>query len=121
MSSLYKARDLQAGAVAAGHRVTADAAARVLNQGGNAFQAVLTALIAACLAEPVFASPGGGGFMTARHRNGTTDVLDFFVDLPSHKQTDRQRATVLSHWHRDQRSAGHGSRTGSACGAWRQG
>tara|TARA_R110001599_G_scaffold185030_7_gene379261 strand:+ start:294 stop:1841 length:1548 start_codon:yes stop_codon:yes gene_type:complete len=88
MSSLYKARDLQAGAVAAGHRVTADAAARVLNQGGNAFQAVLTALIAACLAEPVFASPGGGGFMTARHRNGTTDVLDFFVDLPSHKQTD---------------------------------
>lgn len=88
MSSLHKARDLQAGAVAAGHRVTADAAARILDQGGNAFQAAVSALIAACLAEPVFASPGGGGFMTARHRDGTTDVLDFFVDLPARKQKD---------------------------------
>lgn len=90
MSFLQKARDLQAGAVAAGHRVTADAAARTLNEGGNAFQAAAAGLIAACLAEPVFASPGGGGFMTARHRSGKTEVLDFFVDLPGHNQTDVQ-------------------------------
>lgn len=88
MSFLHKARDLQAGAVAAGHKVTADAAARTLNDGGNAFQAAAAGLIAACLAEPVFASPGGGGFMTARHRSGKTEVLDFFVDLPAQKQTD---------------------------------
>lgn len=88
MSFLHKARDLQAGAVAAGHQVTADAAARTLNDGGNAFQAAAAGLIAACLAEPVFASPGGGGFMTARHRSGKTEVLDFFVDLPAQKQTD---------------------------------
>ncbi|WP_306260632.1 gamma-glutamyltransferase [Pararhizobium sp. IMCC21322] len=88
MSFLHKARDLQAGAVAAGHKVTADAAARTLNDGGNAFQAAAAGLIAACLAEPVFASPGGGGFMTARHRSGKTEVLDFFVDLPGQKQSD---------------------------------
>lgn len=88
MSFLHKARDLQAGAVAAGHQVTADATARILNDGGNAFQAAAAGLIAACLAEPVFASPGGGGFMTARHSNGKTQVLDFFVDLPGEKQDD---------------------------------
>ncbi len=85
MSSLHKARDIQAGAVAAGHRVTADAAARILDQGGNAFEAAACGLIAACLAEPVFASPGGGGFMCARNRYGQTENLDFFVDLPGHK------------------------------------
>ncbi len=90
MSSLHKARDLQAGAVAAGHRVTADAVARILDGGGNAFQAAAAGLIAACLAEPVFASPGGGGFMTARHRSGKTDVLDFFVDLPGQNQADAE-------------------------------
>ncbi|MCR9236583.1 MAG: gamma-glutamyltransferase [Alphaproteobacteria bacterium] len=94
MSFLHKARDLQAGAVAAGHKVTADAAARTLNDGGNAFQAAAAGLIAACLAEPVFASPGGGGFMTARHRSGKTEVLDFFVDLPGQKQTDAQTMEV---------------------------
>jgi len=75
--SFHKARDLQAGAVAAGHKVTADAAARTLNDGGNAFQAAAAGLIAACLAEPVFASPGGGGFMTARHRNGENGSSGF--------------------------------------------
>ena len=32
------------GAVAAGHDVTADAAARVLDEGGNAFDAVIAAM-----------------------------------------------------------------------------
>ena len=85
MSSLHKARDIQAGAVAAGHKVSADAAARILDAGGNAFDAVACGLIAACLAEPVFSSPGGGGFITARNRYGQTDNLDFFVDLPARK------------------------------------
>lgn len=46
------------GAVAAGHAVTADAAARVLDEGGNAFDAVIAAMWAACVAEPVLASLG---------------------------------------------------------------
>lgn len=94
MSFLHKARDLQAGAVAAGHQVTADAVARTLDEGGNAYQAATAGLIAACIAEPVFASPGGGGFMTARHRSGKTEVLDFFVDLPGHKQPDAHVSEV---------------------------
>lgn len=78
------------GAVAAGHEVTAAAAAELLEDGGNAFDAVLAALWAACVAEPVLASPGGGGFLTAR-AGGTTRVFDFFVQTPRRR---RRRADI---------------------------
>ncbi len=73
------------GAVAAGHRVTATAAADVLNQGGNAFDAVVAALLTACVCEPVLASLGGGGFLMARPAGGQTRLLDFFCDTPGTK------------------------------------
>ncbi len=75
------------GAVAAGHAVTAAAASEILEDGGNAFDAVIAALLAACVAEPVLASPGGGGFLTARH-DGQTRVFDFFVQTPRRKRPD---------------------------------
>ena len=53
------------GAVAAGHPLTAEAAFEVLRAGGNAFDAALAGLCAACVVEPVLASLGGGGFMLA--------------------------------------------------------
>jgi len=70
------------GAVAAGHAETAAAAQVILEEGGNAFDAVLAAMIAACLAEPVLASMGGGGFMVARPATGKTGVYDFFAHTP---------------------------------------
>ena len=73
------------GAVAAGHQVTANAAAEILRDGGNAFDAAVAALLAACVAEPVLASPGGGGFLLA-HAEGKTHAFDFFVDAPRVKQ-----------------------------------
>lgn len=71
------------GAVAAGHNVTADAAIQMLESGGNAFDAIVAATAAACVCEPVLASLGGGGFMTARNANGKTAVYDFFVQTPA--------------------------------------
>ena len=53
------------GIVAAGHSETAAAAAAILEEGGNAFDAALAALCAACIAEPVLATLGGGGFLLA--------------------------------------------------------
>ena len=41
------------GAVAAGHPDTARAALTMLQEGGNAFDAVMAAMAAACVAEPV--------------------------------------------------------------------
>ncbi|GGD20733.1 Gamma-glutamyltranspeptidase [Pyruvatibacter mobilis] len=78
------------GAVAAGHEVTAAAAFELLEDGGNAFDAAIAGVLAACVAEPILASPGGGGFMTARKgdagRGDTTRVFDFFAQTPRRKR-----------------------------------
>ncbi|RMG00742.1 MAG: hypothetical protein D6726_10820, partial [Nitrospirae bacterium] len=41
------------GAVGAGHPLTAEAAVSILNQGGNAFDAILAAGFATLITEPV--------------------------------------------------------------------
>jgi gamma-glutamyltranspeptidase/glutathione hydrolase len=71
------------GVVAAGHELTARAAAEILEDGGNAFDAGLAGIFTAFVAEAVFASPGGGGFLMAR-RAGRNDanLLDFFAETP---------------------------------------
>ena len=76
------------GAVAAGHELTADAAAEILEDGGNAFDAALGAMMAATVTEPVLASPGGGGFLMARPAGAREPTLfDFFVQTPRAKPT----------------------------------
>lgn len=75
------------GVVAAGHGVTADAAAEILSDGGNAFDAVIAGLCAACVPEVVLASPGGGGMMMAYVAERRQTLLyDFFVDTPLRKR-----------------------------------
>lgn len=76
----------QKGAVAAGHPATARTAATILQQGGNAFDAAIAALLAACVCEPVLASLGGGGFMMAKRAGEETELLDFFCDTPLEKR-----------------------------------
>lgn len=80
------ARPNSKGAVAAGHAVTARAAATILDQGGNAFDAAVAALLTACVCEPVLASLGGGGFMMARPAGGAVQLVDFFCDTPLGKR-----------------------------------
>lgn len=75
------------GAVAAGHPVTAAAAAEVLRDGGNAFDAAIAGLFAATVPEVVLASLGGGGFLMARlGATGETRLYDFFVDTPGRRR-----------------------------------
>ena len=77
------------GVVAAGHPATVQAAEAVLREGGNAFDAVVAAHFAACVAEPVLCSLAGGGFLLA-HANGAKPlVYDFFAQTPQ-----QQRATT---------------------------
>ena len=73
------------GAVAAGHPLTAEAAGEVLRAGGNAFDAALAALCAACVTEPVLASLGGGGFMLALPAGERPRLYDFFVQTPGQR------------------------------------
>ena len=70
------------GVVAAGHERTARAAADILKEGGNAFDAVVAAHCVACVAEPVLCSLGGGGFMMAHTETGENLLYDFFVHTP---------------------------------------
>lgn len=74
------------GAVAAGHAKTAEAAIRMYELGGNAFDAVLASLAAACVVEPVLTSLGGGGFLLAREENRTPVLHDFFVQTPRRRR-----------------------------------
>lgn len=72
----------QKGVVAAGHEATAGAAELILREGGNAFDAVVAAHLAACVAEPVLSSLGGGGFLLAHTADGVDRLYDFFVQTP---------------------------------------
>ena len=74
------------GAVACGHPATAAAAEEMLAEGGNAFDAALAAFCAACAAEPVLASLGGGGFLLARPADGEPILYDFFVQTPKRRR-----------------------------------
>ncbi len=71
--------------IAAGHPETAASAAAVIADGGNAFDGAVAALAAACVAEPVLASLGGGGFLNARPAGEAPIVYDFFTQTPRRK------------------------------------
>ena len=71
------------GVVAAGHELTVAAAAEILEEGGNAFDAALAGAFMTFVAEAVFASPGGGGFLMARRAGiDHAALFDFFVETP---------------------------------------
>lgn len=77
-----------AGAVACGHEQTAIVAGEILAEGGNAFDAAVAAHFAACVAEPVLASLGGGGFLLARPATGQPLLYDFFSQTPLARRSD---------------------------------
>jgi len=78
------------GVIAAGHALTASAAAEILADGGNAFDAATAGVCMAFIAEAVFASPGGGGFLMARRGEcNTVNLFDFFVETPLKRRAAR--------------------------------
>lgn len=68
--------------VAAGHPLTSQAAIDIMDQGGNAFDAVIAAGFTAAVAEPALTSLGGGGFLLAATNSGEEILFDFFSDTP---------------------------------------
>ncbi len=75
------------GAVAAGHELTAQSMAEILAEGGNAFDAAIAGAFMACVAEPVLAAPGGGGFCMIHdaHRS-CIRLMDFFAHTPRNRR-----------------------------------
>jgi gamma-glutamyltranspeptidase/glutathione hydrolase len=79
------------GVVAAGHRLTASAAAEILEDGGNAFDACVAGMVMAFVAEAVFASPGGGGFLMAREAaKGKIVLYDCFAETPRKRRPESE-------------------------------
>lgn len=77
--------------MAAGHPVTAEAAADVLREGGNAFDAAIAAMFTACVPEFVFSSIGGGGVMMAfEARRRRARLFDFFAHTPRQKRSEEE-------------------------------
>jgi gamma-glutamyltranspeptidase / glutathione hydrolase len=75
------------GVVAAGHELTARAGAEILEDGGNAFDAALAGVFMTFVAEAVFSSPGGGGFLMARREGSdSVELLDFFTETPRRRR-----------------------------------
>ncbi|MEZ4883239.1 MAG: gamma-glutamyltransferase [Chitinophagales bacterium] len=87
------------GKVAAGHQETAKAAWMILEEGGNAFDAAMAAILAACVAESASISIGGGGFLLAHQPNGQQHVYDFFTQTPKQKRTDGLLDFFPAHLH----------------------
>lgn len=69
--------------VASGHDLVSDAAAEILQLGGNAFDAVVGAGFASAVAEPALTSLGGGGLLVGYCQRQNRNIFyDFFVDTP---------------------------------------
>lgn len=70
------------GAVAAGHRATAEAGAWALRKGGNAADAVLCGALAATVCEPLLTGLAGGGLFTLAEPGRPPSVLEGFSAFP---------------------------------------
>ena len=81
------------GAIAAGSRPTAEAGARVLEEGGNAVDACIAAAFAAAVAEGPLTGPTGGGFLLTWF-GGEATLLDCFFAVPTQPLGEIEHVTV---------------------------
>ncbi len=74
---------LNKGIVASGHALVSKAAADILQEGGNAFDAAVAAGFASTVVEQTLTSLGGGGLLLGHSSaNGQNLFFDFFVNTP---------------------------------------
>jgi len=77
----YAYADDSQGAVAMPDSFSADAAAKILKQGGNAVDAAITAQFVLAVTLPEAGNLGGGGFMLV-HKDGKNDFIDYREKAP---------------------------------------
>lgn len=72
--------------IAAGHKVTANAAKLILEAGGNAVDAAIAAFLCSWVAEPCMSSGGGGAFALVMMQEKEIKLFDFFCQTPKNKR-----------------------------------
>lgn len=76
--------------IATGNYESTKSAAEILNQGGNAYDAILAALFMSFVCEPLLSSPGGGGYLLAKPHNKPAKIFDFFAQTPHSKESSEK-------------------------------
>ena len=76
------------GAVSGGHEKVIDTAAEILEAGGNAADAAISAYLMACVAEPCMASLGAGMLALYWPNGGKPLILDAFCQTPKVKRPE---------------------------------
>ena len=76
------------GAVVSARQEVSDIGLAVLQDGGNAFDAMVAVEMALAVAYPFAGSPGGGGFVVYRQANGDVGALDFREKAPASAHRD---------------------------------
>ena len=87
------------GAVAMPDSFSADAAAKILQQGGNAIDAAITAQFVLAVTLPEAGNLGGGGFMLIR-KDGKNDFIDYREKAPLTASRDMyldEQGNVIPH------------------------
>jgi gamma-glutamyltranspeptidase/glutathione hydrolase len=95
-TALRISRDLAIGVrdmVAAKHPLAVRAAVDVLERGGNAIDAAVTAAFSVGVLEPWMSGIGGGGFMTIQMASGERAVIDYFARAPQAARPDLYELT----------------------------
>ena len=77
-------------ALSGGHETTLDIAQIILENGGNAFDAAISAHLAMYLTEPCMASAGAGGFALCYKKGASAEMLDFFTQTPTTKNLESE-------------------------------
>lgn len=76
------------GVVVSAHPLASEAGAKMLKQGGNAFDAVIATQLALAVVYPQAGNIGGGGFMVATTADGKKIALDYRETAPSKASFD---------------------------------
>jgi len=85
------------GAVATAHPLATLAGLEVLQQGGNAVDAVVAAATTLSVVEPYMSGPGGVGFLLLRRADGTSRVLNFGSHAPARATPDQFTYSTRDH------------------------
>jgi gamma-glutamyltranspeptidase / glutathione hydrolase len=76
------------GVVVSAHPLASEAGAKMLKQGGNAFDAIIATQLALAVVYPQAGNIGGGGFLVAVTPDGKSIALDYRETAPSKASFD---------------------------------